>query len=537
LIGPLRVGRNEYRQKKAGYLFTTVKVDWRLRSSWLSQNSSLLAGTAALLISLAAFGAGFRTVYVENQNTKFLHAFAQSGIGFLREDWTAQTKDGLPLFTAIVKLILNSVGEPGFYFAAFLTYFAFGICAALLHLQLTRNRPLPRWNMFIFAALVCVTAAVPALKWNAFNGLGNQYLLNGYFQTSDFGILLIVSILAFVVGRVVIATVSAAIAAALHPGYVAPAAVLLLIYVTFEVGAAQKTQGFNWWINIATLALGVASLLAIALLIQGMFPPSSVADYQEAHRLLVEFRIPKHANPWNWNVYDLCVKAMICYVAIAMLPNGRLRFVVTAASLATLVFLLVGLLPNLSTYKLVAPWRLSVALIPLATLICLSVAATRATIFLEELSAKQFRLVSLIGTAIVATILIAGGINTARSLGRPFPVYRDFVRSHLEAGQLYLTDPSANGFRLLTGAPQYVSAKTHPYQDREVLEWYRRLRLAKAFFRSRTVDCEDLKRFAITERVTHLLAMPKYIDLSCSFAREVFKKSGFVILELDARAD
>jgi hypothetical protein len=372
-----------------------------------------------------------------------------------------------------------------------------------------------------------VTVAVQSLKWSAFNGLGGQYLLNGYFQTADFGILLIVSILAFAAGRVAIATVSTAIAAALHPGYVAPATVLLLIYMTWEVGAAQKTQGFNWWINIATLALGVASLLAIALLIQSMFPPSSVADYQEAHRLLVEFRIPQHANPWNWNVYDVCVKAMICYVAIAVLPNGRLRFVVTAGSLATLVLLLVGLLPNLSTFKLVAPWRLSVALIPLATLICLSVAATRATIFLEGLSAKQFRLASLIGTATIAIILLAGGINTARTLGKPFPVYRDFVRSHLEAGQLYLTEPSAEGFRLLTGAPQYVSRKTHPYQDR----------LAQAFFRSPTLDCEDLRRFAITERVTHLLATRKHINSSCSFTREVFKKSGFVILELDARAD
>jgi hypothetical protein len=456
-------------------------------------------------------------------------------MGFLGEDWTAQTRDGLPLFTAIVRLILDGTGQPGFYSAAFLAYI--GICAVLLHLKLTRNLPLPRWNIFVFVVLVCVTAAVGSLKRIAFDGLGGQYILNGYFQSSDFGILFILSILAFSAGRVVIATVSASVAAALHPGYVAPAAVLLLIYITFEVGTAQKTRGFSWWINLATFALGVAAVLAIALLIQNMFPPSSVADYREAHRLLVEFRIPHHANPWNWKVFDVCVKAMICGTAIAVLPQGRLRFVIAAASLAILGFLLVGLLPNLSTYKLVAPWRLSVALVPLATLICLSVAATRATVLLEGLSANQFRLASLIGAAIIAATLMAGGVNAARSLGEPFPVYRDFVRHHLEAGQLYLTEPSVENFRLLTGAPQYVSRKTHPYQDREVLEWYRRLRLAKAFFRSRTVDCEDLKRFAITERVTHLLAMPKYIDLSCSFAREVFKKSGFVILELDVRAD
>jgi len=512
-------------------------VDRRLRCSWLSQNFSLLGGIAvALLISLAAFGAEFQRLYNSNQNTKFLHAFAQSGVGFLREDWTAQTKDGLPLFTAIVRLILDSVGEPGFYFAAFVTYFGFGICAVLLHLKLTRGLPLQRWNIFIFTVLVCVTAAVPFLKRIAFDGLGGLYILNGYFQSRDFGILLIFSILAFSAGRVVFATVSTAIAAALHPGYVVPAAVLLLIYIAFEVGAAQKACGFNWWINLATFALGVAALLAIALVIQNMFPPSSVAAYQEAHRLLVEFRIPHHANPWNWNVYEACVKAIICCVAIAALPKGRLRFVVTAASLATLIFLLVGLLPNLNTYKLVAPWRLSVALIPLATLICLSVAATKATFFLEGLSFNASRLVSLIGTAIIATTIISGAINSARSLGRPFPVYRDFVRHHLEAGQLYLTKPGNKDFRLLTGAPQYISRKTHPYQDLEVLEWYRKVRQAKAFFRAPTFDCQDLKRFAIMERVTHLITRRDHINSSCKFARVVFEQSGVVILQLDARA-
>jgi hypothetical protein len=173
---------------------------------------------------------------------------------------------------------------------------------------------------------------------------------------------------------------------------------------------------------------------------------------------------------------------------------------------------------------------------PLATLICLSVAATRASFWLEGLSAR-FRLVALVGTAIVAATLIAGGIKTARSLGEPFPAYRDFVRHHLEAGQVYLTDPSDDRFRLLTGAPQYVSRKTHPYQDREVLEWYRRVRLAKAFFKAQTFDCDDLRRFARTERVTHVVAKWKQINASCTFARVVFTKSGVVILELDARAD
>ncbi|MDH3660462.1 MAG: hypothetical protein OEU92_10615, partial [Alphaproteobacteria bacterium] len=62
---------------------------------------------AGALLALAA-GAWFFLVfpteplYFENQNTKFLHGMALAGIGHLDQDWTANTVDVMPVFTAIV---------------------------------------------------------------------------------------------------------------------------------------------------------------------------------------------------------------------------------------------------------------------------------------------------------------------------------------------------------------------------------------------------------------------------------------------------
>jgi hypothetical protein len=490
---------------------------------------------ASLLISLAAFGAEVRPLYTGNQNTKFLHAFAQAGVGFLRDDWTAQTKDGLPVFTAIVKAILISIGEPGFYIAAFATYFGFGICAVLLHLILTRGQPYRQWHLLIFTALVCVTVAIPDVKRIVLDGLGGQYILRGYFQPSDFGVLLIFSILCFAMSRVALATVCAVIAALLHPGYVAPAAVILSIYLVFEVWVEDKARRSDWSINFGAVVLGLAALLANALVIQNLFPPSSAEAYHEAHRLLVETRIPHHSNPWAWNANNTFVKAAICGVAIGVLPRGRLLFVITALSLATVVLVLVGLLPDLTTYKLVAPWRLSVALIPLAALVCLWALATKITFFLTQIRTDASWPVSLIGTSIIAATLISGAIKSTHSFSRPSPGYRDFVRDHLEAGQLYLTAPWNTKFRLLTGAPQYISYKTHPYLDLEVLEWDRRLQRARAVFRGRTFDCQELRQLAIQEGVTHVLTKRRRVNASCEFARPVFQEGWIVILELDVR--
>ena len=40
----------------------------------------------------------------ENQNTKYFHALARAGHGFLSEDWLATTLDPLPAFTALVQI-------------------------------------------------------------------------------------------------------------------------------------------------------------------------------------------------------------------------------------------------------------------------------------------------------------------------------------------------------------------------------------------------------------------------------------------------
>lgn len=42
-------------------------------------------------------------LYTENQNTKFLHAAAKTGQGFLEHDWMANTLDPLPLFSFLVE--------------------------------------------------------------------------------------------------------------------------------------------------------------------------------------------------------------------------------------------------------------------------------------------------------------------------------------------------------------------------------------------------------------------------------------------------
>src|SRR5688572_24567447 len=84
---------------------------------------------AALLAPLLLAAWQIEPLYSSNQNTKYLHALAQLGVGYLSEDWLSGTKDGLPLFTWLLEAIYRTLGPGGFYAAALCSYFGFTFCA------------------------------------------------------------------------------------------------------------------------------------------------------------------------------------------------------------------------------------------------------------------------------------------------------------------------------------------------------------------------------------------------------------------------
>ena len=136
-----------------------------------------------------------------------------------------------------------------------------------------------------------------------------------------------------------------------------------------------------------------------------------------------------------------------------------------------------------------------------------------------------------IGVILICT-LIGSGFTIAKFL-EPEPAYAEFVRTNLASGQLYLTRPSRVNFRLQTGAPQYVTFKSHPYQDVEVLEWHRRLEIAAPLYHGTRLDCPQLARLATAERVTHVITEPPGPALECGFAHAIFEKDGTRVFRLD----
>ena len=499
---------------------------WRIASG--TQGLALLALALGPLL-LAAWQ--LKPLYADNQNTKFLHALANTGSGFLREDWLSQTKDGLPLFTALLEGILKTVGPNGFYFAAAITYAIFLFCALLMYQRIAQLHKVPQHGLAVFLGLLFTIAMLTDVQQVVFSGFSEQYILGGYFQTADFGVFLIGAVLLFERRLLSAAMACILVAAAMHPGYVAPGAVLIGIFLLYELTQAPGETSGGKFIAVATSAIGLIVLFSMAFFLKQLFAATDPQTQLEAHRILTAVRIPRHADPWHWFNQNVVLQFALCLGAAMLLPPGRLRFVMRLGLGALAAFTLVAFLPGTETYRLVAPWRISVVLMPLATIALCTVAIVR----LKEAGKfppARLRTFALGGMAVVLFCTAVGMGFTASKFLKPEPAYLGFVRANVTTGQHYLTPPWLREFRLATGAPQYVTFKSHPYQDIEVLEWQRRLNVAQELYTGTSMDCEALQRLATEESVTHILLISGSPAVTCGFASKIFEEGNTKIFGL-----
>ena len=505
---------------------------FRLPTAWRVESGAKGAALLALALGplfLAAWQ--LKPLYADNQNTKFLHALANSGAGFLREDWLAHTKDGLPLFTALLEAILRTVGPDGFYLACATTYGIFLFCALLIYRRVTGPHEVPLHGLPVFLGLLFTIAMLTDVQQIVFSGFSEQYILGGYFQSADFGVFLIAAVLFFERRLLAAAMACIVVAASMHPGYVAPGAVLIVSFLIYELTQASGTKPGEKFAALASAAIGLAVLFWMAFALKQLFAATDPQTQLEAHRILTAVRIPRHADPWHWFNVNVVLQFALVAGAARFLPPGRLRFVIRFGLAALAAFTLVAFLPGMETYRLVAPWRISVVLVPLATIALCAVAIVRLNEAGRFPAARQ-RAFVLGGVAVVLFCTAVGSAFTAYKFLTPEPPYVGFVRANLASGQHYLTSPSLREFRLATGVPQYVTFKSHPYQDVEVLEWQRRLTVAQELYAAERMDCEALQRLAAEEAVTHIVVTGRRSAVSCPFASKVFEDGDATIFGL-----
>jgi len=513
-------------------------------------------GVLAFLFWTAVFGVAYTQapLYYSNQNQYFLHGLARGGLGFLGEDWLANTADPTPAFSTLVALTHRCLPDAFFYLWYFLLLGAYFHALVGIFLGTSGRPPTLATRLGFLALVVAVHSALPRWSsaqlfgvdypWYFQAGVANQYVLGPGLQPSVFGALLVLSVATFLRDRPLLAVTWSSLGAAFHSTYLLSAALLTAAYLFVLLREKRYRTGL------------CAGLLALALVLPvvaynlAQFAPSSPGEFAEAQHLLARWRLPHHAEVDRW--LDPVAAAQVAWVVLAILlaRGTRLFPVLLITFTLSLLLTLVQVGTGSDTLALLFPWRTSSILVPVATAVVFGRLVNGLALLFRQPPPWLTRASVAASVLALAACVVGGAVISCRGLGYrtsddELPLL-ERVRDGKQRGETYLlpvevpklksgkrgavslsfTPPPRRDrpgqhisvdlqrFRLFTGAPIYVDFKSIPYKDVEVLEWHRRVLWADRLYRQRDWNRAEVREELAREGVTHVV-VPIGRDVAC----------------------
>lgn len=509
--------------------------------------SFLLVGKL-LLVSVFAISFRQLPLYSANQNTYFLPGLANAGVGFLNLDWQSQTTDPFPVFSTLVSVTIHVLGDDAFYFiyVAILALYAYslaGIACYAYGIDNSRIKYLCYFallTMWYSGLLVSLLSTLPVLSRLAFildpdgpltRGVAGQYILAPIFQPSAFGVFLVFSIYSFLREKPFVAVACLSIAATCHPTYLLSAAVLTCSYMTVIV---VKEKTYRKALLLGTIALLlVTPILTYAYL---NFRATNADVFAQAQRILVDYRMPHHARVTSWFCNSVFCQIIVVALAIYLVRRTTLFAVLLIAFLAAMILTFIQVLTGNKALALLFPWRMSVFLVPIASSVILASIVSAAV---QICSNPITKIVRPLHAAIVTVIIACGysGVHhTITRLNTPkigHTAAAQFAARTFQPGNLYLIPPDLQSFRVAARVPILVDAKSHPYKDTEVIEWFQKLEVAKEFYASSgPTGCSMLTSMSDKHGISHVLLRNDSDRAPCAGLHEVYRDPDWEIYEV-----
>ena len=498
-------------------------------------NNKWLAGLLAFLAWSLVFAIIYAQspLYTSNQNQYFLHGLSHAGIGYLAHDWLANTIDPLPVFSLLVQgtvLISRNGGLFYFYYALLMGVYLvslFGISDLIFNLRRSKARILVFMVLFLgihsaflhYGLSRVIGTEKPFLLEG---GVAGQRLLGQVFQPSTFGVFLLLSIFLFLKKHSFLSLLSIAIAVTFHSVYLLGAALLVLGYLWLVFKEKRRFKDPALFGLLAFLM--VAPVLMYTVMV---FKPTTMEIARQVNEILVNFRNPQHAIPSGWFDWGVVVQTFLVLVALFLIRRERLFPILGILVLGTTLLTVFQVITNNNTLALLYPWRTSVILVPVSTTILLAFTVTK---IFDRWKADPVRMeyfIRLPCLAMLALLIFVGAARFQIDLARQkadlvLPVER-FVSAHRSANDTYLVPVKLENFRLEAGAPIFVDFKSIPYRDVDVLEWYRRFKLANLFYQNS--DCSALETLSEIG-VTHVV-LPADFPVQCPTLINVYQDGSY----------
>lgn len=471
-----------------------------------------------------------------NQNTKFLYGLARAGYGFLDRDWTANTTDPLPAFTFLVKFTYKYIHHEWafyFYYVLIMGVYACSLCGIISYvykLEKSYANILLYVAFFLGVHTIHIQLGTFDTAWHLHSGVAGQYILGPVLQPCTFGVFILLSIWLALHKQYCWAVSANSIAATFHPAYIFSAAVFTLSYLLLIFQKQPKKA-------IAIGFLFLLLILPISSYMYFTFSAATSAIKEQAMNIIVNFRISHHSVPEVWLATGTShLQALVTIFGLCLIRYTSLFRILLLPFLIAFYLTLLQVLLDNDSIGFIAPWRLSVFLVPISTAVVIAALVSWISKLVEKRAFVREGLIFI--CLVLISVLIAKGNNQQIALFR----YRgestnmlNFVRTNKQAEQIYLIPPNSQQlqkFRLYTGVPIFINKKSHPYKDTEVIEWYNRVAKATEVYEKEGDRCQLLQQLKTDYAFSHVVA-ERENQFPCTFLKTSYKDAHYIIYEVE----
>lgn len=501
-----------------------------------------------VLAILFAIVFGLRPLYSSDQNNYFPRGFAQAGHGFLGDDWYSRTADPVPVFTVLVRITYEFLHPNMFLVYQILLMATYLYCLASIAAHIYPSMKKKSLSLVFLTIILLlhsrkINTFISEFTLDFLDSGFTRLLFSGVVQSilspeldpSQLTILLMPSILFFLREKYFTAIFFSSLAGLFHPPALITAGILTIVYMGSlfkESGSLRKA-----------LELGIFALIIVlpAMAYNYVsFAPTSDESWSESVNIIGNFR-NAYLKFGNWFDNSTIFKLLLVVAVIYLARDTRLFNVVLVLVSATVTLTAVQVFTNSNSLQILQPWRIFTLLVPVSSAILIAHLINAVHKRIGKTSPRFDTALGYACIIIILLLVLAHPVGFLRTKNKPM---MDYVKETNEHDNIYLLPVSREkrvrtlkdleDFRLYTGAPILVDYKAHPYRDVDVIEWFRRLNDAYAFFHEKTDNnCTILERLQSDYQVTHVVSYRDGLRAEClPHLRQEYSDDKYVVYEV-----
>ena len=448
-----------------------------------------------------------------------IHAIEIFNDNKLQNDWIANKTDHIPAFTYFNYILIKLFSVKILYFVHFILL---SLCAFFLFLISKSVYPKLGKSDFI---LVWFTLFILIFHENSFfSGVAGQSVIDAGYQPASYGVLFFLGIYFFLINKNFLSILLICISASFHPTYIIPSGFLVLGFSIYFILFKNYSDLFKIFLYYFILILPITIFVFYNFL--NLDRETTILGQE-----ILMKRISHHADILYWFSYKDVISMIIFFISLILIRDKTKLFI----SLGILGFCSIFLsiiqyfLQN-NSLALIFPWRSSVFLMPISSIIIISY-------LIDKINRKLLNKKKIIYTIFFLTSIFFGlKSHVLENLNSNFQkkiFLSNEIKKYYNKIDSLLVPIDTVSIRLNTGLPIFINHKHHPFKHDEIIDWNLRVKLANSFYNAKNLNLQNqfLKEILELEKISHILFKKSQFYPDC---KDLINDNNYILIDISS---